>query len=322
MAFGAFTCLYPRLIFLLTDSFINMKICYRCYKYDDHKTAQCPQEREYKICSHCASNEHTFGDCKSSIKLCLNCNGEYSTLSFSCPYRKNIIKNMKARNSASTSTYASAAAKQSPQGVVSSLVQNDSIVAASVKSFMCMVLAGAKNIEKPGSFGAVLDELLEVNKIPALKLGNVVPPDPSALAQFMGPTVKSMQTTVSTESDSVNTGTKLLPTVVQESRESPCKKSFDNSDLEGIKIYRRKGTPTLTPENVCDLHDSGSILLESERGNASCLKALTRNCDSVRVFLRDVTELKNKDYDARHSERNKRRTRTNTASGLADKTHD
>ena len=49
----------------------------------------------YKICSICASQEHTHRECISSMRKLINCEEEgndHSTLAMSCPFRKNVSK--------------------------------------------------------------------------------------------------------------------------------------------------------------------------------------------------------------------------------------
>jgi len=77
--------------FVERDIFINLVPCYRCYKYD-HLVKDRKETDTYKACSECASNDHTYKDCRENTKKCLNCNGNHRTLAAKCSIRKRIIK--------------------------------------------------------------------------------------------------------------------------------------------------------------------------------------------------------------------------------------
>ena len=77
------------------EIFVDILTCFKCYQLEDHQTSSCPKSKEYKICSLCASQEHSHRECISSIRNCINCKEEgndHSTLAMSCPIRKNVSK--------------------------------------------------------------------------------------------------------------------------------------------------------------------------------------------------------------------------------------
>ena len=77
------------------EIFVEILICFKCYQLENHATSSCPKPNDYKICSICASQEHTHRECTSRIQKCINCNEEdndHSTLAMSCPFRKNVPK--------------------------------------------------------------------------------------------------------------------------------------------------------------------------------------------------------------------------------------
>ena len=70
------------------EKFINLLTCYRCYAIEDHQASSCGKSKEHKICSVCAMTGHTYKQCTSSTKKCINCGGAHTTLAMSCPERK------------------------------------------------------------------------------------------------------------------------------------------------------------------------------------------------------------------------------------------
>ena len=76
------------------EIFIEILICFKCYQLEDHPTSSCPKSKDYKICSLCASLEHTHRECTSSNRKCINCEegNDHSTLAMSCHFRKQVSK--------------------------------------------------------------------------------------------------------------------------------------------------------------------------------------------------------------------------------------
>ena len=88
------------------ESYIEIKNCYKCYTIEDHDT----QDNTYKICSECSALDHTWKECKSTQKQCVNCGGQHRTPAMKCPIRKQAYrtKQQAERNTPNT-TYANAA---------------------------------------------------------------------------------------------------------------------------------------------------------------------------------------------------------------------
>jgi hypothetical protein len=83
------------------EEFTHILICYKCYQYETHSTKDC--KIGYDVCSECAQRGHTYKECPSSEKRCLNCppdNNSHRTLAAKCPFRKSTIaaKNVKSSN--------------------------------------------------------------------------------------------------------------------------------------------------------------------------------------------------------------------------------
>ena len=60
----------PKVINLQRPTF-----CFRCYAINDHSVRDCPKPPEFTICSECSSTNHSWQNCTSTTKKCLNCSG-------------------------------------------------------------------------------------------------------------------------------------------------------------------------------------------------------------------------------------------------------
>lgn len=94
------------------DEFINILTSMRCYKMEDHSTAQCDQEQTFKMCSECGSSSRVWRECTASEKKCINCEGSQSVLATRCPKRKELInKKRKADQSGESAGYSASLKK-------------------------------------------------------------------------------------------------------------------------------------------------------------------------------------------------------------------
>jgi ribosomal protein L40E len=172
------------------EEYFDIPICYKCYALNDHSAKECEKPAGYTVCSTCSSADHSFKNCLSLVKCCLNCDGPHSTLAYSCPNRKEIIKKLKSNKG----SYASKLLKKSSVTTnVNPNVQNISPVPTVISDFplnhwsstsktistsiLCMVVASAKEKETPGSFQDVLDTLMSANNVPRFNMGNVEAPN-------------------------------------------------------------------------------------------------------------------------------------------------
>jgi len=179
--------------FVERDIFINLVPCYRCYKYD-HLVKDRKETDTYKACSECASNDHTYKDCRENTKKCLNCNGNHRTLAAKCPTRKAIIKERtkeqrqaeRKKITADTSrqtTYAGATAATTnyngtksrvtttfnAETMLSSLPPN---AAACIMS--AILFAYTQEAREPGSFQKTIDKMYALNNLPKVRFPDQV----------------------------------------------------------------------------------------------------------------------------------------------------
>ena len=78
--------------------------------------ANCSKERNYVICSNCSSNTHTWRNCNSDVKQCVNCGENHSCLSYVCPRRKEALKSKCGFQTVSPSQSYSAVARLETPG--------------------------------------------------------------------------------------------------------------------------------------------------------------------------------------------------------------
>ena len=158
----------------------QVKFCYRCYSINTHSAKNCDKSQDYIICSICSSKEHTWRNCNSTSKRCINCTGDHNTISSHCPKvkRANGEHNSRSDNKASSNvqhtshpaqTYASTLRKST-----SVSTRNDQCTQEeSFKGFMSLLYASHHNKAVPGTFHQILSYLLNINKLPSFELGNV-----------------------------------------------------------------------------------------------------------------------------------------------------
>lgn len=160
---------------IFPEEYVNLMICYQCYKWDDHLTESCQMGSHFKVCSLCSSNDHTFKDCKSESKKCINCEGSHSTLSHSCPRRRDI-----ARKKTETPLLNTATNTRTPKYVAPPpappIHNQDNLNKSIVKSAMCMIMASLNKPKDNQSYQVTLNKLLTLNDLPQFKLGDISPP--------------------------------------------------------------------------------------------------------------------------------------------------
>ncbi|KAF2359676.1 hypothetical protein FHG87_009568 [Trinorchestia longiramus] len=158
------------------EKFIDILICFNCYKMEQHATKDCPTPN-LTVCSECTGN-HTYKNCTSSIKKYLNCQGDHRTMAMSCPTRKTIIKNKtklleeKAKEK-QEQTYAKALEKtirqeekQAERAKNTAEIMSESGLAA----LIIILDAHVANIITPGSYNSHINKILKRNNIQPIEL--------------------------------------------------------------------------------------------------------------------------------------------------------
>ena len=231
---------------------------------------KCPKTSDYKVCSICAKQDHTYKNCLSQEKVCINCKGAHSTLALSCPYRKKLIKDT---SSASTKrTYAAASITDKPTAMANVLSGTIELIA---KSVMCVVVSALKNAEAPGTFSETMHHLLRANNLPEFSLGDITPPTMQSSSQLREEFPTSS------------------PTVFKD--KDPGKLITHDST-----IYKKKSVPAVSAENIESLYRNGDIILECDIASATdCIRHLSLATPNDFKRQVNVIELKDKVYDQR-----------------------
>jgi len=168
------------------DNYVNILTCYVCYDIEKHTSSNCPalkNDCNYKACSLCSSNEHTWKSCNNPTRRCINCDAEHSSLSNSCPVRQQVLRNKRASPQMSKiNSYASAAAS----GNSSNLPHFFDNSTAS-KTMTCIMLSVMKSHSSQEEFETTLNNLLKQNKLPTISIGNYVPPRPNEIFHSVEP---------------------------------------------------------------------------------------------------------------------------------------
>ena len=175
----SYTFIPPRNI--SAETFIPISFCYKCYALDTHKAKDCPKPPDFKVCSLCSSQGHTFKECNSDSRRCVNCDGDHGTLSHSCPKRRDIVKRISAGDRKSvvlgSKSYATRSDKSYADAVQNFAAPNSHGATRCdlTRGTMCILLASFSESQRSGSFQECLSGLLAVNKLPSLELGTFCP---------------------------------------------------------------------------------------------------------------------------------------------------
>ena len=79
---------------VVREKFVDVYHCYKCYAINDHTAKDCTKPVDYVVCSLCTATSHKYDKCGSVTNKCINCGGDHSTLAFSCPNRKQVVKEL------------------------------------------------------------------------------------------------------------------------------------------------------------------------------------------------------------------------------------
>ena len=139
------------------EEFIQIPTCYRCFSLNTHSSNECKKETDYVICSKCAVIGHDSRYCSSNEFKCINCEGNHSTLSLSCPIRIAIIKTKRVGSFSNV-------VKQNTPSLPMNFFKYDILKDSIVKSVVCHAV---------GRFAEALDNLQKLNNLPKFQLGNI-----------------------------------------------------------------------------------------------------------------------------------------------------
>ena len=305
--------------YITKDEHLEIVMCYRCYSLNDHVARDCPKPAVYKICSNCCSTQHDYKSCNSLDKKCINCGGFHSSMSFSCPKRKEILKNLR-KNSSSRTTYAQVTANGPKQNnmVPQHLVQPqhpdmNEVKSTLIKSLLCIVVAAEKEKEAVGSFANNLSLLQKTNGVPEFNFGNVeIPKSFLNLCDATGSPVVSPGSALcagALDGSAMHAGESdgSPPSVSPGSAEfsagdvsdigaasSSVLASHDPVQDPNIKIIKKQSCPSLSTRNLAELFKSGWIKLESDDNlsGEQCLDFLNKKLSICRAAIANASTVK------------------------------
>lgn len=206
------------------ETYVQLTTCMKCYAIEEHTTSSCPLPAEHRKCSECAGSDHTWRECKSGIKKCLNCQGAHRTLAMTCKLRKDAIrkKQQGLQNTQNTKNYALAAASttatnnQDPAqiGLLSSTIPT---------IWFSYFYALTMDAVSPGCFQNVLNSTLAANNLPSMTVPQAPPsrdiiktmmntcPPFTANAHTTGDMTLTNQTTSTLANQTTSTNTQRTP---------------------------------------------------------------------------------------------------------------
>jgi len=158
----------------------KVNFCYRCHSINTHSAKNCANPNTTHFYSICSSKQHTWRNCNSTFKRCVNCTGDHSTISNHYPEvkRANDEHNSRSENRTSSNVHHTS---QPAQTYASTLRRSTSFSTTndhctqveSFKGYMSLLYASHLNKAIPGTFHQILNYLLKINKLPNVELGNV-----------------------------------------------------------------------------------------------------------------------------------------------------
>ena len=143
------------------EIFIPIIPCFKCYRYD-HLKRNCLKPDDFKICSNCSREGHTYTECNSLSFKYINCQGDHRTLAAKCPIRKAIVKQKIKERKEGREKSKSGDQEYVPRNLVPSQIPEKylAVMAATI------IIADRREEEVPGVFQFIVDEMLCANNVP------------------------------------------------------------------------------------------------------------------------------------------------------------
>ena len=280
------------------DHYQYIKTCYICYKLDDHLIGSCSRKNtDFKVCSKCSTSGHTWKTCSSDVVKCINCKGNHSTLSYSCPARRECVKSS-LKKDYNRDTYASK---------LSESASNCFSPAVVGKVVSCITLSLFTDCSS-SSLQENLNTLLSLNGLSPINIGDmkfclpresnetIVRPTNgnetvfnSTPSRLSVPAASHPETPVSER----NYNIVPLPNPETESVQCNVSSSDIGEDGEAIRILKRSDyNGDVTKRNLKKLLNDGKVILSScNKSESDCLKILTNNEFDTRKFFSNIVKV-------------------------------
>ena len=159
------------------ERYTDVLMCFTCYQLDEHITAKCPTPDKI-ICSEC-TGDHSFNQCNSENKKCLNCGGPHRTMAMSCPKKKEAIRRKREEEdrqkqekeelplSKIVQRTAAIIGQKTEEKVMGTVVGD-----IGLRALVMVMDAHVHNIIAPGSYNSRLNKTLKENNIMPINLPN------------------------------------------------------------------------------------------------------------------------------------------------------
>ena len=253
------------------EEFVNLTVCYRCYKWNEHTAMSCCQDKNYKICSLCSTVGHVFHECTNSIKCCINCRGNHSTLSFACPVRKKIAAEVRGNNLSKRRRNSSSFSQVVNNTTVKVAPAPENIYDITVKSTLCVIISSLQGFESSIDYEGYLNRILQLNNLPKIIIGELTIPKIDTRNLINSSLMKDNSETFT--GGSLNTSNEII------------QKVSDTSSKEVQKnVMKRNTNQTITDASVkskmkeknTHLDEEENIILASESPVAAAVQRLMK----------------------------------------------
>lgn len=170
--------------FLALEECLEGEYCYRCYSINNHKSSSCTKPSDFVICSLCASSMHTYRDCTSNDRKCINCMGKHATMSKACPklretlsVKHDVPRDGRVADSAAK-LYSQCLSEKHPESLGGASMKRGLSREDMFTGYMSLLLATNIEVTRPGSFRENLTKLLKANGLPDFHTADLVPSNP------------------------------------------------------------------------------------------------------------------------------------------------
>ena len=300
------------------EEFHHVKYCFRCYAINSHVAAKCSKPEDYTACSICASLEHTYKNCESDVKKCLNCDGNHVTMSKMCKEFKETLSTRVTSSTRPTPSYKQVTGQNLAEMPVKYGLSREDMF----RGFMSIVYASSVDADRPGTFSENLMKLLHANKLPTFATADIEPPNMTAhfnrateenSTGYYNSVVQpaSNENLNSTEySGDISPPVTESPVTSLENERRPLRTSVcvknktqvsTRNHVKKCQIYVRKGSK-FSKGKIIDLINDRKVAIEhSCMDETKCITMLSKKVLSGDISGLQVIELPDRKFDSKYS---------------------
>ena len=236
------------------------------------------------------ANNQNFGKC-------INCDGEHGTFSMQCPRRREVLRELRTSDrvmgssqgggGTGVTSYAAAVSKVPPSIApsLSPLSNHQDIL----RIFSCIIIASLKANDSGSSYNKQLNDLLALNGLPAVSVGDMTPP--KVLTENSVGNCESVDVPRPSTSSGPEVGASPSQTGVPDV-------SNVSAHNDGSTDVMSRGS-TIPPNNYsvyinsdsCQIRNISQLFSENTKGNV-----LFTSCDGVKMCVKDVNLLRKCSY--------------------------